>query len=97
MPPDKPLFVEISPTEGFGVNIMSGKQITVDDTHKYEGMTWWEMRPYMILMPASTWAPLKAWIIKICKANPRQCDKAVGNWEKTVNTIDKQLESKQLP
>lgn len=97
MPPDKPIFVEISPSEGFGVHMMSGKTIKVDETHKYEGKTWWEMRPEMIYMPASTWAPLKAWINKICKTSPKQCDKAVANWERTIKYIDTQLDSKKLP
>lgn len=47
----------------------------------------------MIQMPASTWRELKKWIIKTCKNND-QCESSVSNWERTVNSIDEQVEAK---
>lgn len=93
MPEDRPICTEVSPVEGFCVRIISGKSFTVNESQKYEGKTWWEMRPAMILMPASTWASLKAWIIKTCKNN-QQCDK-LASWQRTVEIIDTQVELKK--
>lgn len=94
-PPDKPLCVELNINTGNCVHIMSGKRFTVDEENKYEGKTWWEMRPAMIQMPADTWKSLKAWIIKICKQS-NQCGEQVPSWDRTVNIIDSQL-SEKLP
>ena len=74
-------------TRGYCEKTMSGKDFEVNDTQKLNGKTWWELRPTMIQMPATTWKSFKAWINKICKNND-QCDDAVANWERTVNTID---------
>lgn len=87
LPPDEPLCVEITMTRGYCVKTMSGDTFVVDEVNLLEGKTWWDMRPTMIQMPASTWAKFKIWINKICKNNS-QCDSAVANWQRTVNTID---------
>lgn len=92
-PPDKPLCVEMNINSGFCVKIMSGETFIVDEERKYEGKTWWDMRPAMIQMPASTWKELKAWIIKMCKKT-NQCGEEVPSWDRTVNIIDSQLETK---
>lgn len=93
LPPDEPLCTEITHERGYCVRMMSGKDFEINETEKFKGMTWWEMRPYMIQMPPQTWKELKTWIIKICKNNS-QCDDAVSSWERTVEKIDKQAQIK---
>ena len=93
MPPDKPICVETEVYEGHCTNIISGTRFIVDETHKYEGKTWFEQRHYMLMMPASTWAELKAYIVKACKKYGN-CQSEVSDWSKTVNVIDEQLKVK---
>jgi hypothetical protein len=71
---------------------MSGKEFEINETNKYNGKTWWEMRPVMLMMPAQTWVELKAWIIKICHNNDN-CS-SVGNWERTLDTVDENVQSR---
>ncbi len=83
---------------GFCVNVISGKQFDVDETHPMHDelakvdRTWWEMKPYMIQMPPATWAAYKAYINKVCKKYGG-CDK-VGSWDRTIQVIDEQLDKK---
>jgi hypothetical protein len=87
LPPDEPLCTEITIARGFCVRMMSGQTFEVNDDVKLNGKTWWDMKPTMVYMPASTWAALKKWIIKTCKNNS-QCDSAVASWDRTVEIID---------
>lgn len=93
-PPNIPLCVEINPGVGNCVKIMSGESFDVDDKHPFEGKTWWESRPSMIQLPASSWAQMKAFIIKMCKQT-KQCDKNVSSWDRTIQNVDEQVQKKQ--
>lgn len=86
-PPNIPVCVELSPERGFCVRVMSGETFEVNESAKLEGKTWWDGKPSMVIVPATSWRDLKIWINKICKNNS-QCDSAVANWQRTVNTID---------
>lgn len=92
-PPDKPICVEINITTGACTLPVSGKQFIIDETHKFENKTWWEMRPAMLLMPASTWAAFKIWIIKLCKKT-NKCDQEISSWDRTLENVDTQLNQK---
>ena len=93
MPPDVPMCVEFSPDHGRCVNIISGKKFDVNETEKFEGKTWWEYRPAMLLVPASSWAKIKAYIIKSCKKYGN-CQAEVASWDRTIETIDENLDQK---
>jgi len=73
---------------------MSGETFDVDDEHPFENKSWWESRPTMIQLPASSWAQMKAFIIKMCKKT-NQCDKNVSSWDRTIQTVDSQVQKKQ--
>lgn len=92
-PPDDPVCVEVSPSEGFCVHPMSGRQFTWNEKNKYLGRTWWEQRPAMIQVPAPTWAANKAYVIKMCKQY-NTCDKSVTNWERTVQSLDSKIQQR---
>jgi len=94
-PPDKPLCVELSPAKAYCVNTISGKSFIIDDNNKFEDKTYWEMRPAMILMPASTWKAYKSWIIKTCKKS-NKCEESVSSWDRTIENLDVKLDEKSL-
>lgn len=85
-PPDFPICIELNPTKGFCTYTISDKDIYVDDLNKLNGKTWWEARPTMVLIPAESYAKLKAYIIKSCKQN-NQCGE-IKNWERKINRLD---------
>lgn len=80
--------------KGFCTTPISGKDQFVDDENLLEGKTWWEMRPIMILIPPSTYAAIKSFIIKQCKRNPNMCDKEIPAWDRATAVIDAQINSK---
>lgn len=94
--PDKPICVELNPTRGGCVTMISNQRFLVDDDHLFEGKSWWELRPYLIQIPASTWEAIKAFIIKLCK-DSNKCQKSVTNWERAITDIDAQILQKELP
>lgn len=66
----------------------------MDDTHLFEGKSWWEARPTMLHVPATSWVKIKEFIIKICKKS-NKCDSEITGWDRSVDAIDKQLSSKE--
>lgn len=93
-PPDFPLCVEMSMVRGECIKVISGQKITVDETHKMYGKTWWSSRPTNMILPLESWMVLKKFIIKLCKENDGMCDKQVSTWERSLETIDQAVEEK---
>lgn len=91
-PPDVPVCIEDDISTGFCVHTMSGRQITVDDTHLLNGKTWLDQRPYMLLLPIDSWVELKKFIIDACKLT--NCSQDVASWQRSVEAIDGQVEQK---
>lgn len=81
-------------TEGYCVKVISGQEYIINEENTINGKTWWEVRPAMILVPAESWAHIKAFIIKICNST-KQCTKEVGTWERSVQNVDSKLIQKQ--
>lgn len=99
-PPDVPVCTELAINRGFCVNSISNKEFEINDEQLYSPngdtayrMSWWEMRPYMIMLPYQSWVEIKKFIVKVCK-NKNVCSGAVSNWERAVNTMDAKLENK---
>lgn len=92
-PPDEPVCIELSMERGWCTNTISAKEFFVDEENPHDfgngPETWWQVRPKMLLMPASTYVGFKKFIIKICKNN-NNCEE-FSNWERTVEQIDHQL------
>lgn len=88
MPPDVPVCTELSPTKGYCVKIVSGKDFEVTEDKPFNGKTWWEQKPTMVMVPVSSYKELRNWIIKICKKNEKQCQKEVASWDRTLEVID---------
>lgn len=90
--PDVPICVELSPVKGFCTNTISDKDYDIDEQHPVQlpgddkPKTWWARRPYMVLIPATSWAELKAYIIKQCKRN--NCDSYVKSWDRKINELN---------
>lgn len=90
--PDVPVCVEINQAKGFCTNTISDTDYEIDEQHpaKLPGddkpKTWWERRPFMILVPTSSWAELKAYIIKQCKRS--NCDQYVKSWDRKISELE---------
>lgn len=99
-PPDEPICIELDIARGWCTNTISGKEFFIDELHKYsptgdkkDAKSWWELRPYMIHVPASTWVEIKTFIIKICKQT-NACSGTAASWDRTVERVDETLDSK---
>ena len=90
---DDPVCVELAPDKANCVRIVSGENFDVDEQHPFEGKTWWEMRNDVIAVPTKTWVNLKILLVTICKKT-NQCQQEIKNWERSVNIIDNQINSK---
>lgn len=88
--PAVPICTEISPSTGYCINTITSEEYMVSDTQLHDGQTWFDMRTSMMMVPASSWAELKAFIIKICRKSGK-CDTELGNWERTIEKIDQQV------
>lgn len=97
-PPDVPVCVEITMEKAWCRKTISNTEFYIDEKFLYEGKTWWELRPAMVLVPAPSWAKIKAFSIKVCKKYG-DCSKDIDNWERGAATIDEKLKEKgaELP
>jgi hypothetical protein len=91
MPPDVPVCVEISPTRGWCTYTISDREFFIDDENPWniegeEPMTWWDLRPTLLLVPAPSYAKMKAYIVKTCKKD--KCDKFIGSWERRSKRLE---------
>lgn len=85
-----PVCVEASIDRGYCVYTISDTEFWVDEGNLFQGKTWWELRPTMVMVPASSWASLKSFILKTCKERGTCGD--VGSWETKLNRFDMHLE-----
>lgn len=91
--PDELICYEINMTKGFCTKTLSDEDVIIDETHPYafekgaKPMTWWELRPFMILVPIQSWAKIKAYIIKSCRSN--SACKNIAGWDRRVEELDK--------
>jgi len=88
--PDVPACIEVSLERGYCVHTISDVEFWVDEVNRYEGKTWWELRPSMVMLPASSWKEIKSFIIKVCKERG-DCQNGVGEWSNKLNRFDAHL------
>lgn len=67
--PNVPLCVELVENEqGFCKNTIDANEIIVDNNQSLlNGKTWLEVKTGSLLMPATSWAEIKSYILKQCK------------------------------
>jgi len=92
-PPAIPICVELSMSRGYCINTITAEEFEVNDTKLIDGKSWWIARPSMVMMPASSWAKLKTYIITQCKKT-KLCDKEISSWDRTIKSVDTALEKK---
>jgi hypothetical protein len=92
-PPDVAACVELSLEKGYCTKTISDESFYVDEENKLEEKTWWELRPYMIQLPISSWVKIKAYIIKMCKKYG-QCDQEISSWDRKIEKIDNLIDRK---
>lgn len=64
---DVPICIEINMSEGHCTTIITGKEFPVDDKNLFENKNWFDQSPTMLRLPASSWAKIKAYLLKQCK------------------------------
>lgn len=70
---------ELDATLGYCVYTISDKDFFIDnDQQTYEGKTWSETKTTALIVPASSWAAMKSYILKQCKKHPNDCPKSIG-------------------
>lgn len=90
--PDVPVCVEINQVKGFCTNTISDKDYVIDEEHPValeageKPQTWWEMRPYMVLVPTTSWKAFKQYIIQQCKRT--NCDQYIKSWDRKIQEIN---------
>lgn len=92
--PDVPVCAEIELNRGFCTFTVRDEDFFIDDQNKFEGKTWWEMRPLMMRVPPSSYAKVKAAFIKQCKKH-KDCDKDIAKWERKFEAVEKHLEKEK--
>lgn len=86
-PPDIPVCTRLSAERGFCTYTISDKEFFVDGEHKFENQSWKEIEASSVMMPASSYAKVKAYILKMCKKSG-QC-KDLASWERKSATLEK--------
>lgn len=90
--PDVPVCVELNMVKGFCTNTISDKDYVIDEQHPValekgeKPQTWWQMRPFMVLVPMASWKEFKAYIIKQCKRT--NCDEYVKSWDRKIQELN---------
>lgn len=77
--------------------MISDQEFIIDDEHPHDfgdgkPVTWWDIRPFMVLLPAKSWAKLKTYIIQQCKSGGG-CQENVGTWERKIIRMDDKLKN----
>lgn len=86
--PDVPVITRLSPNSGFYVYTISEKEGIVDDEHLLEGKTFLDYVIEGVIVPAESYAKIKAYILKNCmKSN--DCANDVGKWTSKLDKIQK--------
>lgn len=94
--PDVPVCVEINMTKGFCTNTVSDKDYYIDEKNPVaiggsKPQTWWQMRPFMVLVPVASWKEFKAYIIKQCKRT--NCDEYIKSWDRKIQGLEQGAEN----
>lgn len=90
-PPNIPACVELTETTGWCTYTLSNEEQYVDNyTLKLDGKTWDEIKTASLIVPASSWAKLKAYIINECKRTGHCKD--LATWERKISNFDGKME-----
>lgn len=81
--PNTIICAEVSLSKGICTYTVSGETITIDDDNLYENQTWFSLRNKALTVPASSWAKIKAFLIKQC-AKTNQCDVSIESWDRNL-------------
>jgi hypothetical protein len=90
--PDIAVCKEINLSKGFCTYTISDKEFIVDDEHKLNGKSWWEIRNVLIGLPPESWAEIKKKFIKDCKEG-KKCPSEISSWDRKINKLDSAGES----
>lgn len=72
---------EITPTKGYCTYTISDNEFFV------EGTIWSDLKRKSLIMPAESYAEVKAYILKMCKKHS-DCSNNLGKWERKFSNLD---------
>lgn len=84
--PDVPICAQISLSKGVCTYTVSGKTVIIDDDNLLDGETWFTLRTKALTVPASSWAKIKAFLIKQCKKT-NQCSANISDWDRDLDIV----------
>lgn len=95
--PDVPVCREKDIDRGRCTKIVSGTSFEINETEKFKDAdgvekTWYELRPYFILVPIDSWAKIKAYFIKVCE-KLKNCKNGETDPEQTIKNIDEMIKN----
>lgn len=102
--PNFPACVEVNIAKAFCVKVLTNETFYISETEKYpvklkDGtivkMSYFEMRPLMVVLPPDSYASIKKYLIKNCHNN-KQCSK-IGTWDRSIESIDSKMGDKDVP
>ena len=82
--PNVPICAEVNLSKGVCTFTVTGENIVIEDDHPYESQTWFDMRSKVLTVPASSWAKIKAWMIKQCKKS-KKCNVNIDSWDREIS------------
>lgn len=84
--PDVPLCAKLSDQKGWCTYTISAKEFYVDNSGQtFEGKNWTQLDDESLRVPASSWAAIKAYILKQCKKD-KDCSDNIGSWDRKMST-----------
>ncbi len=87
--PDVPVCISLDDERGFCTYTISDKEFYVDnEDHLFEGKTWEQVKISSLIMPASSWAKIKAYILSQCKKH-KDCKDDISKWEAKSSKLEK--------
>jgi hypothetical protein len=92
--PDVPICVEVTMSRASCTKVISGESFEINDEKLFEKKSYWDLKPTMLLLPASSWRQIKTYIITSCKRYGN-CNDEVSSWDRILETIERQVESKE--
>lgn len=84
--PDVPVITRLGPNVGYYVYTVSDKEGYVDDNNLLDGKTFLDYVIEGVIVPADSYAEIKAAIIKACKK--LKCSGDIGKWKSKLDKMD---------
>jgi len=102
--PDIPFCVQETPIDAYCVKSVSNKKFHINEENKYpvkfkdgttKELTYFEMKPMMIMLTPDGYSQYKKFFIKTCHKS-KKCGN-IGTWDRTIEELDSKLGDNLVP